>query len=45
MAHSRRGLISVFQDFSASNGKASILAGDWALGYYSMGFGHVPSVP
>ena len=32
MAHCRKGLISVFQDFSASDGKASVLAGGLGAG-------------
>ena len=44
MVHSERGLISVFKDFSASIGKAVILAGGWALGSHSMGFTHFPDI-
>ena len=33
-------LISIFKKFSSSIGGAFILAGDWALRYHSMGFGH-----
>ena len=39
-----RGFNSVFRDFSSSIGKAVILAGDWALGYHSMGFTHFPDI-
>ena len=38
MEHNGKGLISVFQEFSANIDKTFILAGDWALGYHSMGF-------
>ena len=34
MGHSGKGLLSVFQGFPASIGKAFALAGDWALGYH-----------
>ena len=37
-------LVSVFQECSASIGRAFIFAGDWALGYRSMGFGHFPDI-
>ena len=41
MVHSGKGLISVFQGFSASVGKA-FWWGDWGLGYRSRGFRHIP---
>ena len=44
MAHNGKSLIFVFQGFSASIGKALILAGGYALGDHSMGFGHLPDI-
>ena len=42
MEHCGRGFISVFQEFSASIGKAFILAGGWAVGFHFMEFRHFP---
>ena len=44
MSHSGKSLISVFQEFSASIGKAFILVGGWALGYHSTEFRHFPEI-
>ena len=44
VAHAGGCLISVFQGFSASTGKAFILAGDGALAYRSMGFKQFPDI-
>ena len=44
MAQGGKDLISVFQEFLASISKVFILAGGWALGFYSMGFRHVPDI-
>ena len=38
------GLNCGFQGFFASIGEIFILAGGWALGYHSMGFGHFPDI-
>ena len=38
------GLIAVFWYFFATVGGVFILAGGWALGYHSMGFGHFANV-
>ena len=35
VAHRGKGLIFVFQEFSASIGEALVLVGDWALGCHS----------
>ena len=43
MAHYKKSLISLFQEFFASIDKIFILE-DWALGYYSMGFRHFPDI-
>ena len=40
----RKSLIFGFQEFSASNDKAFILAGEWAPGYHSVGYGHFPHI-
>ena len=41
--HNGKSLVSVFQEFSASNNKTFILAGELgALGYQSMKFRHFP---
>ena len=36
IVHCGKSLIPIFQDFSSSIDGGFILAGDWALGYYSM---------
>ena len=44
MVHCGKSLISVFQRFFASISEIFILAGDWALGYHSVGFRHFPHI-
>ena len=44
IAHHRKSLIAIFQDFFASTNKMFILAVGWALGYHSMKFRHFPDI-
>ena len=44
MAHSGKGLISVFEEFSASIGENLILVGALSTSLSSMEFYHVPDI-
>ena len=44
MAHYRKTLISVSEQFFASIDKIFIWQEDWALGYHSMSFRHFPDI-